>query len=109
MAEEQLLREHASRREDAHRQLPLLPAAKRARHVREDVANQLTAPIAILPDPALQLFERRRLAITIHEPFGVGRDCREARGFRFVDPTRYSLAVQRIGSVLFAEPREDGL
>jgi hypothetical protein len=109
MSEQQLLGLHTSRREDPDRQLPLLPAPKRIRHIRKDFANQLTAPVAIVPDPALQILEGWRLAIAIHEPLGVDRDRREPGGFRFVGPGRYGLAEPRIGGVLVAEGGEERL
>src|SRR4029450_9040447 len=109
MAEQELCARHLSRRKDADRYLPLLPAAKRLRHIGEDLPNELATPVAILPDPALQLLERRRRAVAIHEPAGVGADRREPRGFRFVGPGRYRLALQEIRSLLFAERGEQDL
>ena len=46
-----------------------LQRSKARGHVREDLASQLFPLIAFLPDQALKLFQRGRLAVAIHQRF----------------------------------------
>src|SRR5205814_7337581 len=88
VTEQQLLREDAARGEDAGRNAGTVPALEGDGNVGEDLADQFAAHVAVLPDPALQLFEGWRLAIAIHQPVDVLRSRPDARGFRRIGPRR---------------------
>src|SRR5690242_10521180 len=60
MAKQQLLRENAPGRKNAETNAALVPGLERRQHVRKDLASQLTAAVAFLPDQPLELLERRR-------------------------------------------------
>src|SRR5688572_26548797 len=59
-----------------------MPPFQSRRDIREDLAVQLPAAIAILPDLSLKIFQGCRLSVLIHHPVNIGESAgpRRRRG-----------------------------
>src|SRR5262249_13869456 len=64
-------RQHAARGVDADELVLPAPSVKRRTHIVEDLAEQFSRKISLPPDSSLNRFERRRFAVSVHQPVNI--------------------------------------
>jgi len=104
MCEEQFLRQHAARRENADLFLLLLPSLQCTWNVIKNLAAQFASLIALFPDPALERFQGCRFAIAVHQPLNVFNNGLQFFFWRVMTQQGRVQTLARIYSVFFAKP-----